>query len=77
MTVQQLMSNTEFMNSLTDPTTKVVDRTKMARIFDAMFGTVSSALQFSANAVGVGETMSPYIQQLIQQNAWTSTEAGG
>lgn len=77
VTVQQLMSNTEFMNSLTDPTTNVVDRTKMARIFDAMFGTVSSALQFSANAVGVGATMSPYIQQLIQQNAWTSAEAGG
>lgn len=70
VTVQQLLSNTEFMDSLGK------DRTKMANIFNAMFGTVSSALQFSANAVGVGATMSPYIQQLIQQNSWTSTEAG-
>lgn len=75
VTVQQLMSNTEFLDSLKGPDGKT-DRTKLGPILDAMFGTVSSALLFSANAVGAGDRMSPYIQQLITQNKWTAAGTG-
>ena len=75
VTVQQLLSNTEFLDSLKGPD-GTTDRNKLGPILDAMFGTVSSALQFSANAVGVGDSMSPYIQQLIQQNKWTAAGTG-
>jgi len=64
VTIQQLLGNQAFLESMPD-------KTAMNNLFNDMFATVSSSIKYSVKAAGVyNPTMEPALNELIAANVW-------